>query len=601
MHDIAEFLGGRDPFSGLDEAALEALAAKTEVEFFAGGMTIYPQGEAARNRMRIVRRGAVELLERGRVVDRLEEGELFGHQSGLWGSPAGLEARAAEDTLTYSLPSAEVSSLLVGAARDLTAPDGDPSTAPASALIQGPALVLEPRSSLREAARAMADSRASAALIRDADGSLGILTDRDLRTRVVATGLPLETPVARAMTAPVITVEASCPGTEVMQTMLEHDVHHLPVLSDRSGVIGVIEGADLLAGELRGPLLLRRAVTEARSRLELKRAASGLPSVVIAMHRGGFSPLRISQAISAIADALTRRAIELAAEGLDQPPAEFAWLSLGSHGRREPAPSSDVDSGMAWRKQAADGVSDGSVTRFMRAIAADVGDCVKGAGWRLDPHGVTATGGFSASSSLDWEAAIQDWLARQGDERVALAISITMDARVIFGPPELDPRTFLLQDQHRSVLLRSMLRSAVAVRPPTGFIRDLVVEHGGEHRGTLDIKDGGLSPVVNLARVAGLEAETKATSTIARLDAAREAGTLKPERATSLKRAYALFAELRLDHQVRQLEGGEQPDDRLDPRTLDPLSRRYLRDAFREVAAIQRTMAAKLDLGRGRI
>ena len=600
MHDIAEFLGGRDPFSGLDEADLEALASRTEVEFFRAGTTIYAEGAAPANRMWVVRRGAAELLEDGRVVDRLEEGELFGQPLGLSVDPARLEARAAEDTLAYSLPSSEVSPLLGGVPRASTH-EGDATSAPASALVREPALVIEAGSSLREAAQAMADRRVSAALVRVAERSLGILTDRDLRSRVVAMGLPPETPVTEVMTAPVIAVGADTPGAEVLQTMLEHDVHHLPVLSERSELIGVIDGADLLAAERRGPFLLRRAVAEADSRAELERAASQLPSAVIAMHRARTSPLRLTGAISAIADALIRRAIELTGADLDEPPAEFAWLALGSHGRREPAPSSDVDSGMAWRDPASGDAAGEAVMGYMRAIATGVGDCMKEVGWKLDPHGVTATGQFSASSVRDWEAAIHDWLERQTDERVALAISITMDARVVCGPTELDPRTFLLQERHRSLLLRSMLRAAIATRPPTGFLRDLVVEHGGEHRGTLDIKAGGLSPVVNLARVAALEAETKATSTIARLDAAREAGTLEPDRARSLKHAFELFTELRLEHQVRQLEGGGQPDDHLDPRTLDPLTRRYLRDAFREVAAIQRAMAVKLDLGRGRI
>src|SRR5262245_42167044 len=102
MHDIAEFLGGRDPFSGLDEEQLERLAAETEVEFFAVGTTVIPQGELPQGRIRVVRRGSVELLDQGRLVDLLGEGEMFGHPSVLSGLPSRYEARAHEDTLTYS-------------------------------------------------------------------------------------------------------------------------------------------------------------------------------------------------------------------------------------------------------------------------------------------------------------------------------------------------------------------------------------------------------------------------------------------------------------------------------------------------------------------
>ncbi|MGA9634816.1 MAG: putative nucleotidyltransferase substrate binding domain-containing protein, partial [Solirubrobacterales bacterium] len=445
------------------------------------------------------------------------------------------------------------------------------------------------------------DRGQSAALIRGADGALGIVTDRDLRARAVAKGLPAEAPVTAVTTVPAIAVGPDRPGTDVMLTMLEHDVHHVPVLSDTLELIGMIDSADMLAAERRGPLLLRRAIAESTSTAELEAAASTLRPTVVSMHRAGMSAPRIGKVISAIADALTRRAIELTQAKLGDPPAEFAWLALGSHGRREPMPSSDIDSGMAWRDRALEQPADEPVVGYMRAIASGVADCMSEVRWNLDPHGVTATGDFSASSSDQWAEAIHDWLERQTDERVGLAISITMDARVVHGPPDLDPRNFLWEERHRSRLIRSMLRSAIATRPPTGFLRDIVVEHGGEHRGTLDIKRGGIGPVVNMARVAALGAETRDTSTIDRLHAACDAGTLEEDEAGSLEHAYELFAELRLEHQVRQLERGEQPDDHLDPRTFEPLYRRYLRDAFREVAAIQRSMERKLDLARGRI
>ena len=108
MHDIAEFLGGRDPFSGLDEEALDALAARTEVEFFTAGTTIIPQGKLSQGRIRVVRRGAVELVDQGTPVDLLGEGEMFGHPSVLSGLPARLEVRAKEDTLAYSLAADDV-------------------------------------------------------------------------------------------------------------------------------------------------------------------------------------------------------------------------------------------------------------------------------------------------------------------------------------------------------------------------------------------------------------------------------------------------------------------------------------------------------------
>ena len=136
-----------------------------------------------------------------------------------------------------------------------------------------------------------------------------------------------------------------------------------------------------------------------------------------------------------------------------------------------------------------------------------------------------------------------------------------------------------------------MLRLALAAKPPTGFRRDIVVEGSGDQKGTFDIKHGGQLPIVDLARYAALKAEVRVTPTLDRLHAAAAEGVLKETEARVLEEAYDLFSTLRLEHQVAQLEQGLEPDDRIDPKQLDPLTRRYLRDAFREVAALQRTLS----------
>jgi CBS domain-containing protein len=140
-----------------------------------------------------------------------------------------------------------------------------------------------------------------------------------------------------------------------------------------------------------------------------------------------------------------------------------------------------------------------------------------------------------------------------------------------------------------------MLRLALASKPPTGFLRDIVVESSGEHRGTFDIKHGGLMPVVDLARYAALRAGIELTSTVGRLRATADEGVLTATQARILEEAFGLFSSLRLQHQVEQLESGVEPDDHLDPGQLNPLARRYLRDAFREVASVQHSLVPELD------
>src|SRR3954447_20209168 len=621
MHDIAEFLAGRDPFSGLDEAELERLASRTEGEFFPAGKTIFPPGERPPGRIRVIRRGAVELVDQGRPVDLLGEGEMFGHPSVLSAQPTRYEARAKEGTLVYSLPADDVIPLLGHPsslrflARSLLARGRPASSNGAEAaipevarqyaadLVRRTPVICEPETALREAARLMDAEEVSNVLV-DLDGDeFGIVTDRDLRSRVVAGRLSPDDPVKAAMSAPVIGVGGDQTGADVMLTMLDHDIRHVPVFSRPGQPLGVIVAIDLVAAETSSPFVLRRAIARARNKDELREAAGRLRSTVVTLHHAGLLPFHISDVVSAVSDALIRRMIELAIETSGPPPAEFAWMSLGSHGRREPMPSSDIDSGMAWqdrpdpdpiatepRRQ----LASSRTAAYMREIAANVADCIRVLGWRLDPHGVTVSGAFSASSIEDWRKSIESWLRRPTDNRVLIAVSILLDGRVVYGPNRLDVKPLLFETGDRETLERWMLRLALAAKPPTGFMHNITVEGSGKHAGAFDIKHGGLLPIVDLARYLALVGQIPANHTLDRLRDAAELGIVESTEARVLEEAFELFTALRLEHQVTEIEQGREPDDRIDPRDLDPLTRRYLRDAFREVEAVQRSRSADL-------
>ena len=611
MHDIAEFLGAHDPFSGLDEAALDQLGQRVQVEFFAAGETIVEQGAPRQDKVRMVRRGAVELVDHGRVIDLLGEGEMFGHPSMLSGLPTGFQVRAEEDTLCYALAAEDAVPLLARPSGlrflgrsilDRPRPSGgevevgvlDAAEQPARSLIRERPVVCNPELTVRDATRRMEEDGASAVLVRLDDGEFGILTDRDLRSRVIAGGVSPDVPVSEVMTAPAFCIGPDETGADLMLAMLDHDIHHVPVLSAGSEVLGVIRDVDLLAAQTRTPFMLRRGIEGARTVADLRKTVGQLNQMVIALQRSDLGHAQISGIISVVADSVLRRMVELAIESAGPAPVEFTWLSLGSHGRREAVPSSDIDSGMAW----ADGEDADAIGSYMRGIGEDVAHSLGFVGWKLDPHGVTASGAFSASSMAEWRRSVSSWLSNPGDERVLIATSILLDGRTVYGPGrELDVKGLFYENENRAKLLHWLLRLAISSKPPTGFRRDIVVEESGEHRGRFDIKSGGLLPIADLARYAGFKGGLRVTSTIERLRGAAAAGAIDETGARTLAEAWDLFAELRLEHQVGQLEAGLEPDNFVDPGTLNPLTRRYLRDAFRAVASVQKALAGELNWG----
>jgi CBS domain-containing protein len=603
MHDVAEFLHRHPPFDTLDEEELERVAATAEIESHAARASILERAGAVSEYAYVVRRGSVELLTDGRLLDLLGEGEMFGFASLLEEGPLGFVARAAEDTLVYRIPAHAIRPVLERPAavrfvaramnkgvRLLAGHEEDPPPSigrPVRDLIRAPPLVCSPSTTVQEAARRMIDQGVTCAVVELGDG-LGIVTDRDLRNRVVAAGAGPETPLSAVMTAPAWTVPADRSGTEALVDMLDHGIRHLPVLAAGGRLLGVLDDVDLMAGERRAPFRLRALVARGRDAREVAAAAAQLPDTVVALYDAGLSTAAIGRTIASIHDSVTRRLIELAHDELGPPPVPYTWLATGSFGRFEPFPGSDVDCALAWE-------GDGELRSRMTSIAERVLEGLAASGLRLDRQGALASSPLFARSIDEWEAAARSWVEEPDRNRGLMLLSVVVESEPVWGATTAAERLSAAFARHpdREAMLRRLAAAALAERPPTGFRRHLVLSSSGERR-VLDIKRAGLLPIEALARWSGLAAGVGAASTRARLDASAQAGTLSAEDAASLRTAFELVCALRMEHQVEQLRAGEAPDDLIHPRSLPPLTRRALKDAFRAVAAVQRGIALEL-------
>jgi CBS domain-containing protein len=374
-------------------------------------------------------------------------------------------------------------------------------------------------------------------------------------------------------------------AADAMLAMLDRGIRHLPVVAARGEIVGVLRDIDLLALQSATPFTIRREIATAGDITELRRAATRIEGAVVTLHDARMNAAQISSVMTVVADAVTRRLIELV--GIASPP--LAWVALGSHGRREAMPSSDLDSAVAWQGGADLPDSVGVVTR---EVVAGLAAC----GIRSDHNGAVATNRLFARSVDDWDQRVRSLLRDPGDEKAMILVSLVCDGRIVTGGEWLpDPFAALRSAPARPRLLRLLLRVGLAPRPPTGFLRAVVVESSGEHRGRFDIKRGGLLPIVNLARYGAVAAGSRVTGTVERLRVAGRAGTLDSQIVESLEEAFDLLTALRLDHQVAALRERRSADDFIDPRTLNPLARRYLRDAFRAIASTQRALGNELE------
>jgi CBS domain-containing protein len=609
MHDIAEFLRLHPPFDTLDEETLAAVATSAAIEFHAAGAPIIDSAEAISEFVYVVRRGSVELVIGDRLMDVVGEGEMFGFLSLLHHGPLGFVARAAEDTLVYRIPAAAVTPVLerpAGArfvARSMSRrvrlladrgrePVLSPAGRPVRELIRAAPLVCEPATTVQDAARRMVDTGVTCAVV-DLGEQLGIVTDRDIRERVVAAGSAPDTPLSEVMSAPAWTVAGDRTGTDALLEMLDHGVRHLPVLDAGRRLIGVLDDVDLMASERRAPFRLRAEIARSPDAAAVAEAASQLPETVIALHDAELPIAAISRAIASVHDSATRRLIDLAHADLGPPPVPYTWLATGSFGRFEPFPSSDVDSALAW-----DGPDDDAELRgWMHRLAERVLADLSASGFEADAKGAVASNPLFARSIEAWEEAAHTWVEHPDRDRGLMLLCVAVESDPVWGITTAAERlsAAFARSPNRELLLRRLAQAALAVRPPTGFRRHRVLLWSGERK-VLDIKKEGLLPIESLARWSGLAAGVGAATTRARIEASESAGTLTGKDAAILRDAFELVCELRMEHQVDQLRRGEAPDNLIDPTGLTPLTRTALKDAFRAVANIQRAVGQKLEL-----
>ena len=595
--DLKTFLGEHTPFQAMSDEELADLAAGSVLVEFPAGSLVADYATRVPDEVWMVHAGQVALRNSGdaTTIDTVDCGGIFGYMPLLTGGGMDFEASTIGPATLIRLPGSLVRAqfskpaglaFLASSAWNLGTADR-PTIAPATdsrpvaELVHGEVLLVSPDTSVRDAVVRMTEHHVSYALIRLPDGRLGIFTDRDLRTRVVSAGLPVDVPIDRVMSAPARTVTADLTADAVLMEMLECGLRHMPVLTSRGEVVGVLEDADLLAASARQSFMLRRSIGLAANAAELQKVGQRVTGLASELFRNGTKALATSGILSVVIDSLVRKALELALAEMDDAPAGgFAWLTLGSVARREAMPSSDVDSALSWKDELS------SASTQLRAIASRTHDILDGCGLPADRNNAVASSPLFSHSQSEWFAAAEGWLDNPLRDRGLILSSLLLDGRVVWGDATLHtvPSAYRrMRDAHPNAL-RLQLLEALSGKVRTRSLRDVLSRRGG----TFDLKSHAVTPIVNLARWGGLTADVTSATTPTRLSAAAQAGAIRPRDAETLCDVFVMLQRLRMAHQVEQISVGHTPGDVVTMSELSPLNRSLLGDGLREIAAVRR-------------
>ncbi|MBB4286104.1 putative nucleotidyltransferase substrate binding domain-containing protein [Roseospira goensis] len=615
--EIGDFLAAYHPFDMLPPEALETAVASLQSRYARAGKTIITVGDTVEH-LYIVRTGALETRDpAGEVLARAGEGEAAGAAALLRGGEAVNTVTAIEDSLIYALPAETFHTLRqrykqfayyfqpLGGARLRTGRAvsnqghghgqlnlmsirlGD--------MLRRPPVTIEPDATIHAAGACMSREGVSCLLVVEGDRAVGILTDRDLRNRVVAKALPYDTPVSQVMTPDPLHLEADDYLFDAMLIMSRHNIRHLPVLRD-GALAGVITNTNLVQTQNTSAVYLVGDIYKRDTAEGMRDALTMVPELILQLVETGASAHNIGHVISTLSDAATVRLMALAEQRLGPPPVPYVWLAAGSQGRHEQTARSDQDNCLLL-SDAYDPEKHGEYFKtFTRMVCDGLNIC----GYVYCPGEVMAMTDQWRQPLKVWKTYFSRWID-QPQPKALMHASVFFDMRPIFGNHALfhELRAYVLKKtQSNGIFLAYLASNALSRQPPLGFFRNLVLIKGGEHDNTLDLKHRGIVPIVDLARVYALDAGADAVNTLDRLETARDKGSVSKDGAADLRDAWDFISTMRLRHQALRIRENKKADNYVSVDNLSNFERDQLKDAFSVVKTMQGALATAYQTGR---
>ena len=433
-------------------------------------------------------------------------------------------------------------------------------------------------STIGQAAGIMTRADSSSVFVESGGAIVGIVTDHDLRARVMAGEASAGDPVTRIMSSPLISVPETALLFEAVLLMQEKNLRHLAVRNDSGAVVSVIDEKELLALKWYSPAVLMEEFSRASTVEEVLAVKARLPRLVKTLSDSGADSAGINRLITAAADAATARFVEFSARELGAPPAPFAFMALGSQARGEQTLATDQDNAIVYG-DSGPGFEE-SCGEYFQAMGTKVCGWLNEAGYPFCKGGAMASNPKWCRPLRTWKEYFSGW-AQLTDPQALLDVNVFFDFRCAVGDKALEEQLrahVRSAVRDRKIFFLNLVNNALLFKVPLGFRNAVILEEAGEHRGTLDAKQL-LRVFTDFARIYALRADIAPLPTLGRLASLAEANVLDQAEKESFSQAFEALMRLRLKRQAARSGAGGSPDNRIDPARLSQADLAALKDA----------------------
>ncbi len=617
-----QLLQTTDPFSYLPEKELERIVAELSLEIHSKGTQLFLQGHTRVQQLYILFKGAAqryyEQNNQKTMIGFLGEGDSYGGISILLNESISVRSLQVIEEATFFLLDRqlflELCRLYPTFSEYFTDTFGkrmmDRSYAAIIAktvraegetfqffnqlvktIYNKKVLFGDKQMTIKAAAEAMRSGKSSFIFINSETGNaMGILTERDLTRKVIAAGIDTSQLVETVMSTPLLKISEHALVIEALMTMLQTDVRHLAVENGQHEVVAVLSQREFLVAQGHSHLFLIREITQARSVDDIISCQRQIPRLVRALITNGANAANINRFITAVTDATTKRVLELVVEKMGPPPRPFAFMVMGSEGRREQTLKTDQDNAIIYAD--GDPVQDAKTHAYFIRLGETVCNQLDQVGYTFCPGEIMARNPKWCQSFSVWKGYFTHWI-RKAEPEDLLQASIFFDFRWAYGDEQLvrQLREHLFQSlEGWSGFFRHLTENALHFKPPLGFFRNFVVESKGEHRNAFDIKSA-MTPIVDFARIYALKQHINETNTLRRLSHLRSDKTLKDSEYEELEKGYSFLMQLRFVRQVTAiLDEKNKADNYINPKKLTHIEQTMLKEIFRRVEKFQSKM-----------
>lgn len=618
--EILEFFKVIPPFQFLEESVLMEIVSNLSMEFFPKGSLVLTQDGPPSDSLRVIKKGGVKVFlsnDDEIVIDYKSEGDSFGYLSLISGDRSRANVLAIEDTLCYQLTRDTILQVISKEPhfgeyfmksffqryldktykemrnRNLLFKEGEKIlyTTPVSSLIVRDAVSAKEETTIKEAAAIMSRHRISSLVLVDGQGNpVGIITDRDLREKVVSKGLDTLTPVKEIMSSKLVSIESQMTCFDALAAMIRNNIHHL-LITDDGNLKGIVTNHDFMLLQGTSPLSLLKNIDRQKDIESLPAIHNKINQITSLLLKEGVKAGYILRIITELHDRLLHKIVELSVKEIGDPPAPFAFFVYGSEGRKEETFKTVFRCAILYEDRKTYNEKR-EIDEYCHGLLEHLQNILKRCVFTLfDIHPLGGTIPIYGDIS-EWRKNILNAL-RSGNEKYAATAKKFLDLRAIYGDRTAVKalREELFGHIRKDFQLGSVLIEEVPDQKSLiGFFKQFVVDEEGEQKEKLDIKQKAILQIVDALRPLAIAYNIHQTSTVERLNFLSRKGIIPLDLRNDISSAFEFLLHLLLHAQREKKEMNKEIDNFIEPAKLSLLEKKTLKEVFQIIPRLKKTV-----------